>query len=433
VTPVRVAAGAGALAGDVTLPGDKSIGHRAVLLGALADGVTTVRRFSGGADVRATLDAVQRLGAGAAWQGDTVRVLGAGLELGAGVDVTLDCANSGTTMRLGMGVVAGIAGRCVLDGDESLRRRPMERVAEPLRAMGARIETSDGRPPVHVHGGALAAVTWSLPVASAQVKSAILLAGLRARGTTWVREPLPSRDHTERMLAHMGVPLASGGDGIGISGGQRLRGAEIPLPGDPSSAAFLVVAALAVPGSTIRMRDVGLNPTRIGAFEILRRMGARITIERRRVEAGEPCGDVVVHAGALRGTTIRPEEVPAAIDELPILAVAGALATGETRITGAAELRVKESDRLAALEQLRGLGVSVAVLPDGLVIQGKAGQRLRGARVEARGDHRIAMAFAVAGLAADGGVVIADPDCVTVSFPGFFELLGRLGATVEEA
>ena len=433
MTPVRVAAGRGPLAGDVTVPGDKSLGHRALLLGALADGVTVVRRFSGGADVRATLDAVQRLGATAVTDGDTVRVTGAGLELGMDARVTLDCANSGTTMRLGMGVVAGVPGRSVLDGDGSLRRRPMERVAEPLRAMGARIETTVGRPPVELQGGGLSAVSWTLPIPSAQVKSAILLAGLRARGTTWVREPLASRDHTERMLEHMGVALARGADGIGIAGGQRLRAMEIALPGDPSSAAFLLVAALAVPGSSIRIRDVGLNPTRTGAFDILRRMGATITTERARMEAGEPCGDVLIRAGALRGTTIRPDEVPAAIDELPVLAVAGALADGETRITGAAELRLKESDRLAALEQLRTLGVSLDVHADGLVIEGGAGRRLGSARIDANGDHRIAMAFAVAGLASDDGVTITDPECVAVSFPGFFELLGRLGATVVAA
>jgi 3-phosphoshikimate 1-carboxyvinyltransferase len=433
VTPVRVAAGPRPLAGDVTVPGDKSLGHRALLLGALADGVTTVHRFSGGADVRATLQAVQLLGAAVTSSGDTIRVTGAGLELGDGARVALDCANSGTTMRLGMGLVAGAEGRCVLDGDPSLRRRPMERVAEPLRAMGARVDTTDGRPPVQVRGGGLSAVSWTLPVASAQVKSAILLAGLRARGTTWVREPLPSRDHTERMLEHMGVGLAHGADGVGITGGQRLRGVEIALPGDPSSAAFLMVAALAVPGSSIRIRGVGLNPTRIGAFDILRRMGAAITTERTHLEGGEPCGDVVIQAGALRGTTVRPEEVPAAIDELPVLAVAGALAAGETRITGAAELRVKESDRLAALEQLRALGVAVEALTDGLVIEGGAGRRLRGGRIDAGGDHRIAMAFAIAGLAAEDGVAIEDPDCVAVSFPGFFELLAALGAAVGPA
>ncbi len=427
----RVGDGGVPLRGDVTVPGDKSIGHRALLLGALADGLTTVRGFSGGADVRATAEAIRRLGAGVAIDGDTVRVTGAGLELGDERHTELDCANSGTTMRLGMGVVAGARGSSVLDGDASLRRRPMERVAEPLRAMGAEIDTSDGRPPVRVRGGRLTAISWTLPVASAQVKSAILLAGLRARGMTRVREPFASRDHTERMLGHMGACLEYAGGTVGIAGGQRLRAVDLPIPGDPSSAAFLVVAALACPGSEVRILDVGLNPTRTGGLEILRRMGADIRTERMRIEAGEPRGDLVVRAGALVGTTIVPAEVPAAIDELPILAVAGAFATGETRITGASELRVKESDRVAALEQLGLLGVRVHTAADGLVVEGLGGGPLRGARIEAHGDHRIAMAFAVAGLRAAGGVEIADAGCVAVSYPGFFETLAALGAAVE--
>jgi 3-phosphoshikimate 1-carboxyvinyltransferase len=433
MSPVRVAAPARPLDGDVVVPGDKSIGHRVLLCGALADGTTVVRGFSGGADVRATLEAIQRLGASARIAGDAVHVSGAGLELGAGRDTALDCANSGTTMRLGMGLVAGASGRCVLDGDGSLRRRPMERVAEPLRAMGARIETTAGRPPVRVAGGGLVAVDWTLPVASAQVKSAILLAGLRARGTTSVREPGASRDHTERLLAHMGVRLARADGAIALAGGQRLRPADVALPGDVSSAAFLVVAALLVPGSTLRVRDVGLNPTRTGALAILQRMGGEIRAERVRDEAGEPRGDLVVRASHLHGTTITPDEVPAAIDELPVLAVAAAVADGETRITGAAELRVKESDRLAALEQLRQLGVAVQARPDGLAIEGVGGRRLHAGRVDAAGDHRIAMAFAVAGLCADGGVEIADPACVAVSYPSFFADLAGLGAVVEAA
>lgn len=431
MTPVRVAGAGRPLRGNVTVPGDKSIGHRALLLGALADGTTTIEHFPGGADVRASLEAVRRLGAVVEWDGGgTVRVEGRGLALGAAGDTQLDCENSGTTMRLGMGLVAGIPGRCTLDGDASLRRRPMERVAEPLRAMGARVETTGGRPPVRVEGAALHAIEWTLPVASAQVKSAILLAGLRADGLTRVREPLPSRDHTERMLRHLGVVVEMDERGVSLRGGQRLRGAAIPLPGDASSAAFVAVAAALVPGSVVRIRDVGLNPTRIGALAILRRMGARVRTEAARETAGEPRGDLVVEASTLRGTTITPDEVPAAIDELPVIAVAAALAEGETRITGAAELRVKESDRLAALEQLGRLGVEVEALPDGLVVRGTGGAALRGGRIDARGDHRIAMAFAIAGLCAGAGVEIVDPACVAVSFPRFFEVLAGLGAEV---
>jgi 3-phosphoshikimate 1-carboxyvinyltransferase len=418
------------LEGDVTVPGDKSIGHRALLLSALADGTSVVRGFSRGADVLATLEAVRRLGATVVDEGDTLRVTGAGLELGAGRDTAIDCSNSGTTMRIGMGLVAGVGGACTLDGDASLRRRPMERVAEPLRSMGARVTTSDGRPPVRVEGGRLAAVDWTLPVASAQVKSAILLAGLRGRGTTRVREPLSSRDHTERLLAHMGATLACGGGVVALEGGQRLRATDVPLPGDPSSATFLAVAALLVPGSEVRVRAIGLNPTRTGALTILRRMGADIRVEHSRDEAGEPRGDLVVRATRLHGTVIEPEEVPAAIDELPVLMVAAACASGETRLSGAAELRVKESDRLAALEQLAALGVPLTMRPDGLTLQGLGDRPLATGRVDAAGDHRIAMAFAVAGLRAPGGVEIADPECVAVSFPRFFEKLAGLGARV---
>ena len=433
MTVLRIGMPAGPLRGDVTVPGDKSIAHRALLLGALADGTSMVRGFSRGADVLASLDTVRRLGAVVIDEGHTLRITGAGLELGAGRETVIECANSGTTMRLGMGLVAGVDGQCTLDGDASLRRRPMERVAEPLRAMGARVTTNDGRPPVRVEGGRLAGIDWTSPVASAQVKSAVLLAALRAHGTTRVREPLPSRDHTERLLGHMGVSLACGAGTIRVEGGQRLRAAEIPLPGDPSSAAFLAVAALLVPGSEVRIRDVGLNPTRTGALAILRRMGADIRTERTRDDAGEPRGDLVVRASPLRGTVITPEEVPAAIDELPVLVIAAALASGETRVDGAAELRLKESDRLAALEQLAGLGVTMTSRPDGLTLEGLDGGPLSGGRIDAAGDHRIAMAFAVAGLRAAGGVEIADPECVAVSFPGFFEQLASFGAALGPA
>jgi 3-phosphoshikimate 1-carboxyvinyltransferase len=432
MTSLRIGMPAGGLRGDTSVPGDKSITHRALLLGALADGTTEVRGFSGGADVRATLEAVRVLGARTACEGDVVRVEGSGLELGAGREVELECANSGTTMRLGMGLVAGVDVSCTLDGDASLRQRPMERVAEPLRAMGAAVETTAGRAPIRIRGGRLTGLDYTLPVPSAQLKSAVLLAGLRAHGRTQVREPLPSRDHTERMLGHFGVQLARDEGRVALSGGQRLRPATVPVPGDPSSAAFLLVAALLVPGSEVRVRGVGLNPTRTGALEILRRMGADVRVEGAHDEAAEPRGDLVVRASRLHGTSIGAEEVPAAIDELPLLAIAAAFAEGETRITGAHELRVKESDRLAALEQLGPLGAHVEVTADGLVVRGLGGGALRGGRIESRGDHRIAMAFAVAGLRAERGVEIDDPECVAVSFPGFFSSLAGLGATVED-
>lgn len=430
MTPVRIGVPSGALRGDCSVPGDKSIGHRAVLLGALAEGITVMRGFGGGADVRASMACMQRLGARITERDGVVRIVGAGRALGCDGEVGLDCANSGTTMRLGMGLVAGGRGTLVLDGDASLRRRPMERVAAPLRRMGAQVTTTNDRPPVRVVGGTLAGIDFALPVASAQVKSAVLLAGMRAWGTTRVHEPVASRDHTERMLEHMGVRLERFDDGVAVAGGQTLRGAEVVLPGDPSSAAFLIAAALLVPDSEIRIRDVGMNPTRTGFLAIVERMGARIVVEQSRDVAGEPRADLVVRHGTLRAATVDADEVPATIDELPVLAVLAAFASGETRIRGAQELRVKESDRVAALEQLRPLGVPVEATADGLVIGGEPDRRLSAGRIEPHGDHRIAMAFAVAGLRS-AGLTITDPACVDVSFPGFFACLARLGAAVE--
>jgi 3-phosphoshikimate 1-carboxyvinyltransferase len=308
----------------------------------------------------------------------------------------------------------------------------MERVAVPLRAMGARITTTDGKAPVVVDGTRLRGTHYTMGVASAQVKSALLLAGLRADGPTTVVEPLATRDHSERMLRHMGVDVTTEGTRIAVRGGQPLAPLDLTLPGDPSSAAFLAVAALLVPGSEIRVRGVGTNPLRTGLFAILARMGASISVVRANDVAGEPVGEIVVTHGALRGTEIGPDEVPGAIDELPILAVAAAFAEGETRVTGAAELRVKESDRIASLEQLRPLGVDFEPTPDGFVVRGRPDARLAGGTIAAHGDHRIAMAFAVAGLRSAEGITIDDPTCADVSFPGFFPLLARLGARVDE-
>jgi 3-phosphoshikimate 1-carboxyvinyltransferase len=422
----------GPLCGTFTVPGDKSIAHRALLLGALASGTTVVEGFPGGEDVRATLGAVRILGADASWSGDVVRIEGAGRTLGAAGTRIIDCRNSGTTMRLGAGLAAGGGATVTFDGDVSLRRRPMERVAEPLRRMGAHVVTTDGHAPLAVRGGTLTAIDWPMPVASAQIKSAVLLAGLRARGTTRVHEPLPSRDHTERLLGAMGVRVRREGATVSVDGMRTLQPVTVPLPGDLSSAAFLVVAALLVPGSELHLRDVGTNPTRTGALDILRRMGAAIEIRDEREVAGEPRGDLVVHGARLHGTVITPAEVPAAIDELPVLAVAAALADGTTRLTGAAELRVKESDRIAGIAQLTTMGVGVETSADGFVIQGTGGRRLTGASIRTGGDHRIAMAFGVAGLVANDGVEIDDPACAEVSFPGFFARLAALGARVEE-
>jgi len=429
-TALRVGPGR-PLRGEVRVPGDKSIGHRALLLGALADGTSQVRGFTGGADVEATLGAVEALGARVRRDGTRLEIDGAGLGLGRAEPVALDCANSGTTMRLTAGLVSAVPGEVTLDGDGSLRRRPMERVAAPLRQMGARIETHDGRPPLRVRGTHLTAIDYTLPVASAQVKSAVLLAGLRTAGETRVREPLATRDHTERMLAAMGGGVTRAPGMVTVRGGVPLAPLVLTLPADPSSAMFFAVAASLVPGAELVLRDVGVNPTRTGGLELLARMGA--TIERRDAheEGGEPRADVVVRAGTLSGIVITPDEVPNAIDELPILAIAAALADGETRLSGAGELRVKESDRLAALEQLRAVGGDLDVTADGFVIRGSGGRPLRGGRIVAGGDHRIAMAFAVARLRSEQGVEIDDPDCARVSFPGFFEQLVALGAGVE--
>jgi 3-phosphoshikimate 1-carboxyvinyltransferase len=426
-----VRSGGRPLTGKTTVPGDKSIAHRALLLGALAEGTSIVRGFPGGADVRATLGAIRALGAPAEWDGDTVRIEGRGLALGAGIDTAIDCANSGTTMRLATGLVAAVPGRRTLDGDASLRRRPMERVAVPLRAMGAHIETTAGRAPVVVDGASLRGAEWTMDVASAQVKSALLLAGLRANGATAVVEPLATRDHTERMLRHMGVAVTTEGTRVGVRGGQPLAPLDVTVPGDPSSAAFLAVAALLVPGSELSIDGVCWNPLRTGFLGILSRMGSDNWVVGGREAAGEPVGALFVKHDPLRGTTITPAEVPGAIDELPILAVAAAFAQGETRLTGAEELRVKESDRLAALEQLRPLGVDFETTRDGFVVRGNPDGRLAGGRITTHGDHRIAMAFAVAGLRSAEGVTIDDPACVDVSFPGFFERLAALGAAVD--
>jgi 3-phosphoshikimate 1-carboxyvinyltransferase len=430
MSTLRVRPSGRPLVGEVTVPGDKSIAHRAVLFGAIAEGTQIVEGLPRGADVRASIRVTGELGAEIEQRGDTVRVTGVGHRFAARGPDTIDCANSGTTLRLLAGILAAGPRAVTLDGDASLRNRPMERVAAPLRAMGAAVVTTDGRPPVRVTPGSLAGIEWTLPVASAQVKSAILLAGLRARGNTLVREPHPTRDHSERLLRAMGAHLACAPPVVTIAGGQALRATTVPLPGDPSSAAFFAVAAAIVPRSRIVLPTLCLNPTRTGFVDVLERMGARIERRTPRDVAGEPWGDLAVEAAPLRGTVVAPSEVPATVDELPVLAVAAACAAGETRIEGAGELRVKESDRLDAMGQLAALGVEVDVLSDGLVIRGAA-QPFHGARVSARGDHRIAMAFAVAGLRTPDGLQIDDAGAVDVSFPSFFEHLEALGAHVE--
>jgi 3-phosphoshikimate 1-carboxyvinyltransferase len=409
--------------GHFRLPGDKSISHRAALFGALADGATRVHNYSSAADCGSTLECLRALGVRLHREGGEVTVEGQGPEAWKPPAGDLDAGNSGTTLRLLAGALAGRPFRTVLTGDESLRRRPVERVAAPLRAMGATATTTDGRPPLTIEGGGLRGLTWESPVASAQVKTAVLLAGLQAEGVTTVREPAPSRDHTERMLPVFGAPVERGELTATVRGGTRLRAAEITVPGDASSAAFLVVAALVLPDSEVQLDGVLLSPTRTAFLEILRTMGGRVETRLESTDP-EPVGSIVASSSTLRGTTVDPAVVASLIDEVPALAVAACRAEGTFTLTDARELRVKESDRIATVvEGLGRLGARVRELPDGLVVEG--GAPLRGARVRSHGDHRIAMALAVAALAADGPTEIDGADCVNVSFPEFFSLLAR--------
>jgi len=409
--------------GRFTLPGDKSLSHRLAILGALAEGESRFGNFSTADDCAATLRCLQALGVEARRQGRSVEVVGRGPDGLKAAAAPLDAANSGSTLRMLAGVVAGRPFRTTISGDASLRRRPVERVAEPLRLMGARASSSDGKPPLVIDGGALTSMTWAMTTPSAQVKSAVLLAALQARGRTTVIEPAATRDHTERLLPAFGVPVAVEGAQVSVEGGAVLRPLALDVPGDVSSAAFLVVAALIVPDAFIHIENVLLNPRRTAFLDVLRRMGAHVETGLRR-EDPEPVGWIEARSSRLHGAEVAAAEVPALIDEVPVLAVAGAFADGELVVRHAAELRIKESDRIAALaEGLRRLGGSVEEHPDGLTVRG--GPPLRGASVPSHGDHRIAMAFAVAGLGAAGETEIEDPACIAVSFPEFPSLLER--------
>jgi 3-phosphoshikimate 1-carboxyvinyltransferase len=415
---------AGSVRGHIAVPGDKSVSHRSVLLGAIGEGETSVRGFGRSADTESTIAAVRALGVTVHDDDvDALRVEGAGLRgLGAPQE-PIDCGNSGTTLRLLAGILAGQDGRFELTGDESLRRRPMERIAEPLHQMGARIETTGGTPPLTLEGGELNGIRYELPVASAQVKSCILLAGLYAAGRTTVVEPLPTRDHTELMLQAAGVNVRRQQRRISLGPPERLRLGEVVVPGDFSAAAPFVVAASMLPGSELTIHDVGLNPRRIGLLEVLARMGARITIFHRHRSSGEPVGDLEVRSAELVATTVTAEEVPLMVDELPLFAAAAACARGQSRVYGARELRVKETDRIETVTtSLRALGVRIAATEDGFTVRGVP-TRFRGGPMSSHGDHRIAMLGAVAGLVSRDGVELGDPEAVAVSFPGFFELL----------
>jgi 3-phosphoshikimate 1-carboxyvinyltransferase len=419
---VRVAR-ADSFRGRFTLPGDKSLSHRLAILGALADGETQIGNFSSSADCSATLSCLSGLGIEWRRVGRSVDVLGRGRDGMRAAEGPLDAANSGSTLRMLAGLVAGLPFETVLTGDESLRRRPVERVAAPLRAMGASVATTQGKPPITVRGGSLTGVTWTLDVASAQVKTAVLLAGLFAHGPTTVVEPAPSRDHTERLLPAFGVDVMREGLSATIDGGQSLHPVTMEVPGDTSSAAFLVVAAVVLPNSSVRIENVLLNPQRTAFLQVLRRMGAHVETGLRH-EDPEPVGWIEARSSHLSGTDVPPEWVPGLIDEVPALAVAAACAEGVFTLSGAAELRVKESDRIAAMvEGLGRMGCEIHERPDGLLLTG--GRPLRGAAVRSFGDHRIAMALGLAGLTASGETEIDDAECAAVSFPEFWDVLRR--------
>jgi len=427
----------GALRGELRVPGDKSISHRAVMLAALAEGTTEIDGFLEGADSLATLAAFRAMGV--AVEGPIagrLQVHGVGLHGLKNPLKMLDLGNSGTSMRLLSGLLAGQRFATTLTGDASLSRRPMSRVIEPLRQMGAQIEaTPQGRAPLGLLPvGLLRGIDYRLPVASAQVKSSLLLAGLYAQGETCVTEPAPTRDHTERMLSAFGYPVRRAGNRVCLSGGGRLLATPISIPADISSAAFFLVGASIAPGSDLTLTQVGMNPTRIGVVNILHQMGADIAVERPRELGGEPVADLRVRAAHLHGIAIPEAQVPLAIDEFPALFIAAACADGETLLSGAAELRVKESDRIQVMaDGLAALGVEAEARPDGMLIRGLgAAGLLGGGAVEAHGDHRIAMAFAIAALRAAAPIRIEDCANVETSFPDFAGLAAGVGLPITE-
>jgi 3-phosphoshikimate 1-carboxyvinyltransferase len=422
---------AAAIRGHIGVPGDKSLSHRAVLLGAVSDGETRIAGFGRSADTESTLAAVRELGVRVyEADADTLRVFGAGLRGLRAPDGPIDCGNAGTLMRLLPGLLVGQEGRFVLTGDASLAARPMERVAEPLRRMGAAVETVDGRAPLVVEGRPLHPITYELPVASAQVKSAVLLAGLYADGgETTVEEPLPTRDHTENLLAQAGVPVRRRARTVSVRPVERLELGDVEIPGDFSAAAPFAVAGTLLAGSELTLHGVNLNPRRTGLLDVLERMGAQIAVFNRRRIGGEPGGDLDVRPAQLVGATINAREVPSLVDELPLFALLAVHAHGDSVLRGAAELRAKETDRIeAVVDGLRRLGAHIRATPDGFRVRGVPA-RLRGGSLDARGDHRIAILGAVAGLVSREGVEVVGAEAAAISFPGFFDLLDSLRAT----
>jgi 3-phosphoshikimate 1-carboxyvinyltransferase len=416
---------AAAISGHIRVPGDKSISHRAALIGAVSEGETRIKGFGRAADTESTLAAVRALGAEVVDEDvDVVRVGGVGLRGLREPDGPIDAGNSGTLIRLLPGILAGHEGAFTLTGDDSLRSRPMERVAEPLRQMGAEVETTEGRAPITVRGGELESIRYRPPVASAQVKSSVLLAGLYAGGgETTVEEIRPTRDHTELLLTHAGARVTRRAQRVSVAPAARLELGEVQVPGDFSSAAPFIVAATLLAGSDLYIHDVGINPTRTGLLDVLERMGAHIAIFNRHRVGGEPVADLEVRSAALTATAVAPHEVPRLIDELPLFALAAASARGESVVRGAGELRHKETDRIETVkEALKALGVRVSSGHDVLGVRGVP-SRPKGGGVESHGDHRLAVLGGVAGVVSREGVRVEGADAAAVSFPGFFELL----------
>lgn len=428
--------GCRSLRGQITVPGDKSISHRAVMLGAIAEGVTEIEGFLMAGDCLSTIDCFRKLGIDIQIMGEDdghdslnsqevhVKVSGKGLHGLKKPDGPLYVGNSGTTIRLLSGILAGQAFEAEITGDESIRRRPMKRIIEPLRLMGADIKGTpgDGRAPLKIKGGRLKAIEYKLPVASAQVKSCLLLAGLYADGTTSIKEPAKSRDHMEIMMEAFGVDISRENNIIRLNPCRHLQSQKIMVPGDLSSAAFFMVGASILPDSEIVIKNVGINPTRAGIIDALKNMGARIEIINESIKSGEPVADIMVKSGGLKGITIGGNMIPRLIDEIPILVVAAAFAEGTTVIKDAGELKAKESNRIVAMvEGLSGLGARIKETEDGMIIEGP--NKLKGGRVKSFGDHRIAMALAIAALGAEGETTLEGTDCVSISYPDFFSAL----------
>lgn len=415
------------LRGEISVPGDKSISHRAIMLGSLAKGTTEVTNFLQGADCLSTISCFQKMGVSIDNLGDRILIKGNGLHgLKCPSDV-LDTGNSGTTTRLMSGILAGQSFSATINGDASIQKRPMGRIITPLSQMGARITSLNGSgcAPLRIEGGSLKGIDYISPVASAQVKSAILFAGLYAEGKTSVTEPALSRNHSELMLRYFGVPVVSRGTTAALSPVQNLYGQKVFVPGDISSAAYFMAAGLMLPNSSITIKNVGTNPTRDGMIRVCRQMGGKIILENERVVSGEPVADITVSTSALKGIVIGGDLIPTLIDEIPIIAVLACFADGDTIIKDASELKVKESNRIDVMvENLSAMGADIEATDDGMIIHG--GRLLHGAFIKTHDDHRIAMSFAIASLAADGETTIDHPDCVTISYPDFYETLEEL-------